>query len=47
MREYSAVSGTVTHGLDQVGQGKSSARAMLDELQTQKQQLLDEVVKSA
>jgi ABC-type glycerol-3-phosphate transport system substrate-binding protein len=31
-------------GLDEVGQGKKSARVMLDDLQTQMQQLLDQVV---
>ena len=34
-------------GLNDVGQGKKAARAMLDELQTQMQQLLDEAVKGA
>jgi multiple sugar transport system substrate-binding protein len=33
-------------GLNDVGQGKTSAKAMLEELQTQMQQLLDEVVKA-
>ena len=32
-------------GLNDVGQGKRAAKAMLDELQTQTQQLLDETVK--